>query len=152
MTRNNWKTIIPVITGLILMGISSHSQDGQSETDRPVIRGFRVPKYNDNMELINSIEGDEAELLENGDAIIRNLRFKFYRDGKVETQVTSPLCTYREKSNQGESEESVRIERDNLVVTGSEYTFDGNQERIEINQDARVVLKSTQVRLFGDTE
>lgn len=116
------------------------------------IRGFVVPKYDADMQLVHKLEGDEAEMKANGDAVIRNLRLNFYRNGEIETRVSSPVCTYNRKTNQGSADQTIRIAREDLVVTGEDYTIDGEKERVVIKKNAKVVIRQTDVRLWGEEE
>ena len=140
---------------LMLVGSPGQAEDKaakKSDPDRATIRNFALPEYNEQMELVSKIEGDEAEVGDHGDFLITNLRFQMFKNGKVDARVTSPLCTYSKRRNEGWSKSSIRITREDLVVTGEDYKFSGKNERIHIRKNAKVVLRSVDIRIWGDDD
>ena len=141
------------VAGMLLVfavGMAWGNEGDTSSDDRPAIRNFSLPDYNEKMELVSKIEGDEAKVLDKGKFDITNLRFQMYKNGKVDARVTSPTCTFSKKKNQGWSKSPIRITRGDLVVTGEDYIFDGKKERIRIKKNAKVVIRSVNIKLWGD--
>lgn len=128
----------------------SKEADSDAGNEGPTIRNFSLPEYNEKMELVSRIEGDAAKAVQDDTFEITNLRFEMYRSGKVNARVTSPFCTFNKRKNRGWSKSSIRITRDDLVVTGEDYEFNGKKEQIRIRKNAKVVLRSVNVKIWRD--
>lgn len=128
----------------------AQEESARGEEEGPSIRDFSLPEYNEKMELVSKIEGDSARSLGGDKFDITNLRFEMYRNGKVDARVTSPSCTFHKRKNSGWSTGSIRIIRDDLVVTGEDYVFDGRKEQIRIQKNAKVVIRSVNIKIWGE--
>jgi hypothetical protein len=102
---------------------------------------FRVPDYDDAGELKSLVLGEEATALTETLIRINGLRLELYRQGVLETRVTSPVCVFDRASNSASSTSSVRIARGNLVITGEQYTWETQTQRFVIERNARVVIQ-----------
>ncbi|MBN1269020.1 MAG: hypothetical protein JXB04_05490 [Kiritimatiellae bacterium] len=109
--------------------------------EAPTLTGFRVPEYDQDGKLNSELFGDLAQFQPDGIVKISNLRIDFYKGTGVEMRVTAPECNYNEKKKEAESDSSVRIARDNMVVTGVGFVWKAGRERLEIFNEAKVVLK-----------
>ncbi len=107
---------------------------------RNEIRGFEIPEFDDEGRLKMRIRGERAILLPQDRYDIFNLVLEFYRDGKLDTRVESPRCLYDRAAGTGVSEEKVRIEMNDMTITGEDYEVDRNRERFVIRRNARVEL------------
>ena len=103
--------------------------------------GFRLPEYAEDGTLKSQLFGEYARALSNNLIEIRGLRIELYKDGQVETRVTSPHCLYDRGSQAAGSTSSVRITRGEVVITGDRYSYSSRRERFEIHTNARVVLR-----------
>jgi len=106
------------------------------------VAGFRVPDYDENNQLKSMLFGDFARVLPDGIIEITNLKIDFFTEGRVHMTVTSPRCIYNQKDNTARSDAEVRIERDNLLITGTGFWWGAKQERFEIFRQSRVELKN----------
>ncbi len=117
----------------------------QQGSDVQQVTGFRVPSYDDQGLMTSQMFGDAARIMTNGLVEISELRMEFYARGnadrQMEMRVTSPKCLYDRSTSSATSEAPVRIARDNMVVTGTGFVWDGKKERLQIMTDAKVVLK-----------
>ena len=106
---------------------------------------FQVPQYDTNSVMTSMLRGREADIFP-PDRItkITDLVIEFYKytptNRLVDVRVTSPECYYHPDKGVGVSDKPIRISRDNMVITGSNYVFDSKSQRMQINHDARVVL------------
>lgn len=116
-------------------------------SDVPTLTGFNVPEYDKNGNMTSRLFGDYAEFLPDGIVRITNLKIEFYADGKVHMRVTAPECVYNQGTKQAESDSSVRIARDNMVVTGVGFKWAAGREYLEIHSEAKVVLKNVRKRM-----
>ena len=58
--------------GMLLVfavGMAWGNEGDTSSDDRPAIRNFSLPDYNEKMELVSKIEGDEAKVLDKGKSV-----------------------------------------------------------------------------------
>ena len=119
------------------------------------LEGFSVPEFNKNGEMTSQLFGDFAEFLPGGLVKISNLKIEFYDEKKdeVEMRVKAPKCEYYEREKKAESDSSVRIERKKMVVTGVGFTWYSKDERLEIRNNAKVVLKDARKHVdAGETQ
>lgn len=106
------------------------------------VAGFRVPEYDADNNLKSQLFGDFARVLPDGVIEITGLKIDFYaKQQEVQMTVTSPKCRYDQKANVAESEAEIRISRENMVVTGVGFSWNGRNERFHIRDQAKVVLK-----------
>ena len=131
---------ILLVCGLVLTAFAQVS-------DLPTLTGFSVPEYDENGNMTSQLFGDYAEFLPDGIVRITNLKIEFYDDGEVHMRVTAPECVYDQNTKQAESDSSVRIARDNMVVTGVGFIWVAGKEYLEIRSDAKVVLKNVRKRM-----
>lgn len=114
--------------------------------DVQTLTGFRVPTYDEKGVMTSQMFGDFAKVLPDGMVDITSLRMEFY-NGSDETNrqtamvVTAPKCFYNRSKGQAFSDEAVRISRENMVVTGTGFKWNNEDERLKILKDAKVVLK-----------
>ena len=136
---------------LLAFGAAGWAEDKGIQTQ--TVAGFRVPEYDENNQLKSQLFGDFAKVLPDGIIEITQLKIDFYSEGKVEMTVTAPQCTYRQKEGKAESDADVRITREDMVVTGRGFAWNGRDEKFEIFKDAKVVLKGVHKQVSeGATE
>ena len=134
---------------LLAFGVAGWAEDSSMQT----VAGFRVPEYDENNQLKSQLFGDFAKVLPDGIIEITQLKIDFYSEGKVEMTVTSPQCTYKQKEGKAESEAAVRITREDMVVTGKGFAWNGRDEKFQIFKEAKVVLKGARKQMAeGATE
>jgi len=119
------------------------------ESSVQTVAGFRVPEYDDNNQLKSQLFGDFAKVLTEGVIEITQLKIDFYSDGKVDMTVTSPQCTYKQKDGRAESDATVRITREDMVVTGKGFAWSGRDEKFQIFKEAKVVLKGARKQMVA---
>ena len=114
---------------------------GQQET---VIVDFRIPEYDAQGRMKSQIMGDRARVLTNGSIVVTNVRLELYRDGTLDVTVTSPTCVYDRNANTVASDDKVRLESRQAVITGVGLRWNRNEERAVILDQARVEIRDTQ--------
>lgn len=140
MKRTIW---FAAAVGALIAGWGMAQTVDESQT----VSGFRVPTYDADGRLTSQIFGDSARILPGGAVEIAELRMEFYSKTSDSTnrlldmRVTSPRCFYDRNSGIATSDAPVRISRDNMVVTGTGFRWDGSGERLEIYSQSKVVLK-----------
>lgn len=117
------------------------------------IRGFRWPDYDDHGELKSVVTGESAEVKNDGLVSIEKLKFEFYEDGtNIQMTVTAPRCVYDRNTGIARSTSSVRIQSEQMIVTGKDFTFDRGKERFQIRKDAKVEILNARKRMEASTQ
>lgn len=115
---------------------------GRAQNEITTLTDFSVPEYDAEGNLASELLGDYADILPNGNVRVRNLRIDSYKNNEVDMSITSPECEYRESEKSASSDADVRIARDNMVVTGSGFSWDASENRLVIKSNVKVVLKN----------
>jgi LPS export ABC transporter protein LptC len=113
-----------------------------AQDNLPEMTGFKVPEFDKDGNKKSEMTGDFARMKPNGDVDITNLRIDFFKDGDVATRVTAPQCTYNQDKGTAESDSSVRMARENMVVTGVGFRWNKTNDVIQIFNQARVVVRN----------
>lgn len=113
-----------------------------AQNDVTTLTDFSVPEYDADGNMASELLGDYADILPDGLVRIRNLRIDSYKDNQVDMSITSPECEYREKEKMASSDADVRIARENMVVTGSGFSWSAGEDRLIIKSKVKVVLKN----------
>jgi len=92
--------------------------------------------------LHRKISGDRAQLLPDGVLDIENARIEFYSSNKVTMVFTSPRCVVDRAHNRAMTDAPVRVERDNMMITGIGGEWDGNKSVLNIHSNTQMVLRS----------
>ena len=152
--------LVPVVAVALLASIASGApkkkEPGSSATTNQTIHviDFQVPQYDDQGVMTSKLKGREANIFPDRMAEISELMMEIYRQtptGRVtDVRVTSPRCFYQPDKKFAVSEDTIRIARDNMVVTGSNYVIDASAQRLQINTNARVVLKGIQSKAMEE--
>jgi hypothetical protein len=61
-------------------------------------------------------------------------------DRKVESVLLSPSASFFPKDNRAEGDESVRLIRDDMEITGTQWTYERTVNRVSIHKNNRVVF------------
>jgi len=138
--------VLWVVLGVFVLMPFVHAEEVQT------LAGFSVPEYDKNGNMTSQLFGDFAEFLPGGKVKISNLKIEFYDGKKVEMRVTAPRCDYDQKDKSAESDSSVRIARDNMIVTGVGFRWNAKKEKLYIDSKAKVVLKNVHDQVdLGET-
>ncbi|MDZ8120075.1 hypothetical protein [Pontiella agarivorans] len=111
------------------------------------IEGINVPYYGENGELQARIFGGYAKLLDNAKVEVKNIRIDVYDKGRVIMTIYAPQC-FTTLDEAGDvkvlrvySDGEVLIEMEQMTVAGRGFRFSSAQNRFEILEDSRVLIK-----------
>jgi 3-deoxy-D-manno-octulosonate 8-phosphate phosphatase (KDO 8-P phosphatase) len=104
------------------------------------IEKFEVPERDAQGNLLWKITGDKAQLGTNGLMTIVNARAEYYASNKVAGVFSTPFCVLDRANSRAVTDSPIRIERDNMIVTGVGGVWDGKQSVVTINSNVQVVL------------
>ena len=128
---------------LLACGLLAVSAGAQRD-DNQTISGFSVPEYTEDGTLKSRLYGDYAKLQAGGVIEITNLRIEFYDGETVSMEITAPRCTYNRERGLAMSQGKVRIERENMIVTGTGFSWSADRGLLRIFQDSAVELAGVQ--------
>jgi len=145
--RGDWKKVIAkylVLLPLLMVGCEKTPPPSSAGTNAPTgyIEKFEFPDRDTNGVLHRKISGDRAQLLPDGVLDIENARVEFYSSNKVTMVFTSPRCVVDRARNRALTDAPVRVERDNMVITGIGGEWDGNNSVLNIRSNTQMVLRS----------
>jgi len=145
--RGDWKKMVAkhlVLVPLLLIGCWKAEPPKSSGTNGPTgyIEKFEVPERDEHGELRRKISGDRALLLPGGIMDVENLRVEVYSSNKLTMVFTSPRCVMDRARNRATTDAPVRVERDNMVITGIGGDWDGSKSEVNIHSNTQVVLRS----------
>lgn len=121
------------------------------ETAR-VVQNFRIPEYDDQGTIKQLLLGRSAQVRAANIVEIRDMTIEVYKEGALDARITSPHCLYNTKTRSAESTSSVRIARGNIVISGSDYTWDNPNQRFVIETNSRVILKNMRISMKPDAK
>lgn len=109
-----------------------------------VAGGVRVPEINEAGVMTSLLTGREVRFRPRLPMEITELRIYFYEeDGRtVRMRADSPACFYDSVAGRAFSEEPIRIEGEEFVITGTRYAYEAAAQTMEIQEDVKVVLKN----------
>lgn len=115
---------------------------------------FQAPQYDTNGMKTAMFKGKEAFIHPDRMTEVRDLLLDIFRHSPTGTapdvRVTSPRCFYHPDRGYAVSEDTIRIARENMVITGSNYVINAKDQRMQINHDAKVVLKGMRSYAIGE--
>lgn len=153
-------------TTLAVLLVVAYTATGQTEPQS--ISDFKVPEYNEKMQLESMLFGDHADVSREGNVVdITNLRIEYYKvpdpplppdqddpNPEIEMRITAPHCTFDRRYKAASSEGKVRITNEDMAVTGENFNFKVDTEHLVIKKNVKVVLRnvrrSNELMKLGD--
>ena len=108
------------------------------------IEKFEVPERDDEGNLKWKLIGERAVIRPDGLMDILNARAEFYTSNKVDMVFSSPTCVLDRMNNHASTDDRVRIDRENMVLTGIGGEWDGNTASMTIRSNVVVVITNAQ--------
>jgi 3-deoxy-D-manno-octulosonate 8-phosphate phosphatase (KDO 8-P phosphatase) len=146
--RGDWKKMVAkylVLATLLLIGCwrASPPPDAPA-TNAPTgfIEKFEFPDCDENGAVRRKISGDRAQVLADGLLDVENARVEFYSSNKVMMVFSSPRCLIDRARNRATTDAPVRVERDNMIITGIGGEWDGSKAEVNIRSNTQMVLRS----------
>jgi 3-deoxy-D-manno-octulosonate 8-phosphate phosphatase (KDO 8-P phosphatase) len=160
--RGSWKTAIAkyltVAVAALLVAASdliagsnappsTEAARKPADTESGYIEKFEVPERDDDGNLKWKLLGERALIRSDGLMDIQNARAEFYTSNKVDMVFTSPTCLLDRANNHATTTDPVRIDRENMVLTGIGGEWDGNTTSMIIRSNVCVVITNSQHNL-----
>jgi len=124
-------------TGLLLLltALTAVAQDPGME-----ISGFRVPEYDEKGVMTSQLFGDRAVMQGNGKVKITGVSMAFYKEGKTFMEVTSPYCTFNQKTSEAHSDAPVTADMEGVRIRGKGFTLRSNERKVHILDESNVII------------
>jgi 3-deoxy-D-manno-octulosonate 8-phosphate phosphatase (KDO 8-P phosphatase) len=125
--------------------------NGKKPTDTATgyIEKFEVPERDEDGNLKWKLLGERAVIRPDGLMDIQNARAEFYTSNKVDMVFSTPTCLLDRVNNHATTADHVRIDRENMVLTGIGGEWDGNTTSMVIRSNVCVVITNGQQNLGG---
>lgn len=109
------------------------------------IKNFRLPTFNEEGFRHVMLRAEEARVPspERIDVVEMELTlFTGLADEQIESMLASPAASFFPAKLFVSGDQSVRLERSDLTITGSDWSYDHNDQKVVINRDAHVIFRS----------
>lgn len=127
-----------------LLAVTAASAAGEFTLDAPM-RNWVLPVFTDAGPRSMTARGAEARMNGPRSVLLTDMNltvFSGLADNKVDSVMLSPIARINLDSYLVSGESTVRVVRDDLEVTGKDWTYDHNLKKVTIRQNARVVFTS----------
>ncbi len=134
-----------VATMLLLTVFSSAAQmivDKDNLDEDMEITGFRVPEYDGKGVMTSQLFGDRAEAQGGGLVKINGVRMEFYKEGETFMEVTSPYCTFNQKTQEASSDAPVTADMEGIRVRGRGFILKSGERKVKILDDSKVMIEN----------
>jgi hypothetical protein len=131
----------------------SATSTAKTESGGPTgyIEKFEVPDRDENGNLKWKLNGDRAVIRPDGLMDIQNAHAEFYTSNKVDMVFSSPTCRLDRANNHATTDDHVRIDRENMVLTGIGGEWDGAKSSMVIRSNVCVIIGNGQ-QVFGEQQ
>ncbi len=99
--------------------------------------GVWLPSYDENGQLKSQIMG-ESMVMREEEIEVTGLKMEIMTNGLVDVSLSSEKCLYLPKKNEVTSSFAVRLERTNMVMAGTGFTWSDAKSEVKILNDIRV--------------
>jgi 3-deoxy-D-manno-octulosonate 8-phosphate phosphatase (KDO 8-P phosphatase) len=106
------------------------------------IEKFEVPERDENGNLKWKLNGDRAQMSGDGRMTIVNARAELYTSNKVSLVFTAPGCLLDRANNRATTDTPVRLERENMIITGIGADWDGKASLVMIRSNVQMVIQN----------
>jgi 3-deoxy-D-manno-octulosonate 8-phosphate phosphatase (KDO 8-P phosphatase) len=133
-------------------GDAKPAKDGagkSADAGNGYIEKFEVPQRDDDGNLKWKLLGERAVIRPDGLMDIQNARAEFYTSNKVDMVFSTPTCVLDRANNHATTTDHVRIDRENMVLTGIGGEWDGNTSSMVIRSNVCVVITNGQQSVGG---
>jgi len=150
-----------ILWGLALLLLTGANEDIPPKQPQPlamastgVIESFKIPERDATGNLLWLIQGEKANIVEEGRIRIFNVQVDTYRKGEVDQTMTSPECYLIRQTEGGkvithaESTNKVSIVGRNIIITADGFQWFPDQTRLVMQKNVQVVFERKKDSLF----
>jgi len=130
------------LTGLVLTVLAISVAFGQADFSiGSIIKDFEFPQRGSDGKLQLTIYGDEATVISRNRIKVRDLKIEIYREGEVETVLTSPTSDYWSREGRLTSGEGVVVEHPTFRLEAGEMNWELAPSRGFFKNNVRLEIK-----------
>lgn len=138
-----WENAIAKYLTLLCLGLGL-AGGVRAETNAPIAAGyiekFEVPERDEAGNLKWKLSGDRATFRPDGLMDIINARAELYSSNRVSLIFTTPILVLDRANNRAATDAPVRIERDNLILTGVGGEWSGSNTTVTVLKNVQTVI------------
>jgi len=141
--QGSWTKVVAKYMALVLISLLFFVAGARSATNDSTmgyIEKFEVPERDEEGNLKWKLGGDKALLRPDGLMNILNVRAEFYSSNKVDMVFTSPTALLDRVNKHATTDAPVKIERDNMIVTGIGGEWTDTNSSFIVRSNVRVIL------------
>lgn len=109
------------------------------------IEKFEVPERDDQGNLKWKLSGDRAAFRADGLIDVYNARAEFYQSNRVSLVFTTPICVLDRLNQRAATDAPVRVERDNLLLTGIGGEWFGTNGTVNVRSNVQMQITGTRL-------
>lgn len=130
---------------LVLTGTTSLlAQSAPQVKSSAPIKNFRLPTFDKDGHRTTFLRAAEAVIVSNTRIDVKDMNLTLFTNdnsGRIDSVLTSPSATAHTDQQTVGGQESVRFLRDDLEVTGEQWTYFHLEKRVLIENNARVTFR-----------
>lgn len=104
------------------------------------VKEFRYPVLDGEGRKTSELRGATARVREDGGIEVTDLVIEVYEGGAVSLRITSAECVYKPARRIVTSDSAVRVERKNMVISGTGFLWRVDEGRVDVFQNVKVVV------------
>jgi hypothetical protein len=109
------------------------------------VKNLRLPTFTPEGYRRTMLRAEEARLPDPARIDVTEMELTLFTglaDEQIDSMLAAPSATFLPEKLFASGSESVRLERADLTVTGTDWTYDHTARKITINHDAHVILRA----------
>ncbi len=131
--------------GSLVLPARAQSSPQPKVAARAPVKNFRLPIFNEEGFRHLMLRAAEARVpsTEQIDVIEMELTlFTGLADEQIESMLAAPSASFFPTRLLASGSQTVRLERTDLTITGSDWSYDHNDKKVVINRDSHVIFRS----------
>ncbi|MET0263151.1 MAG: hypothetical protein ABW223_09655 [Rariglobus sp.] len=134
-----------LVISLALLGTAAFAQSLPTKIKPAApIKDFRLPMFNEEGKRIRFLRAGEALFVSPTRIDVKDMHLtEFTKDGTgaFDTVLLAPSATFLEDKKIASGNESVRLIRVNVEVTGEQWSYNHLEQRVKIEKNAKVTFQ-----------
>ncbi len=140
--------LLPLLASLVIghssLALPAARPNPQITATAPV-KNLRLPTFTPEGFRRTMLRAEEARLPDPARIDVTEMELTLFTglaDEQIDSMLAAPSATFLPEKLFASGSESVRLERSDLTVTGTDWTYDHKARKITINHDAHVTLRA----------
>lgn len=141
--RKKFLTISLGLIALFMINLNSQGDSAMSlMTPGSVIKGFKIPRFNDKGEAIAQLSGESAKILDRERILIQNIRYATMEKNKPHFQFAAESGVFHRKAEVLTSKKRVQFSRDNLKINGTGMVWNLKNNQCRMNSNVVMLIQN----------